>query len=114
MPAWRDWARRRHSTHLVLKAVVLASGATLVVAGAAMLVLPGPGVAAILLGLVVLGSEFAAADRLRARLQDSARAGWSRATGRRHPRPARRPDLHADARPTSRMPEDLGAASRNG
>ncbi|MBI1379031.1 MAG: hypothetical protein GC157_16355 [Frankiales bacterium] len=71
---------------MVLKAVVLLCGATLVVAGAAMLVLPGPGVAAVLLGLVVLGSEFAAADRLRARLQGAVRAGWSAAAGRRRRR----------------------------
>ena len=33
-------------------------GMTLLVAGAAMLVLPGPGIAVILLGLVVLSAEF--------------------------------------------------------
>ncbi len=59
----RDWARRRPTTHLALKVVVLAFGLTLVVAGAAMLVLPGPGWAAILLGLVVLASEYVWAER---------------------------------------------------
>jgi uncharacterized protein (TIGR02611 family) len=33
-------------------------GTTLLIAGAAMLVLPGPGIAVILLGLVVLSAEF--------------------------------------------------------
>jgi len=75
--AWRDWARRRRSTHLALKTAVALAGLGLVVAGAAMLVLPGPGWAAIFLGLVVLGSEFDAAARLRERLQEKVRAGWS-------------------------------------
>ncbi len=75
--AWRDWARRRRSTHLALKTAVALAGLGLVVAGAAMLVLPGPGWAAIFLGLVVLGSEFDAAARLRERLQAKVRAGWS-------------------------------------
>jgi uncharacterized protein (TIGR02611 family) len=38
-------------------------GMTLLVAGAAMLVLPGPGIAVILLGLVVLSAEFKWAQR---------------------------------------------------
>ena len=38
-------------------------GMTLLIAGAAMLVLPGPGIAVILLGLVVLSAEFQWAER---------------------------------------------------
>jgi uncharacterized protein (TIGR02611 family) len=41
-------------------------GMTLLVAGAAMLVLPGPGIAVILLGLVVLSAEFQWAQRVLA------------------------------------------------
>jgi uncharacterized protein (TIGR02611 family) len=41
-------------------------GMTLLVAGAAMLVLPGPGIAVILLGLVVLSAEFQWAKRVLA------------------------------------------------
>ena len=41
-------------------------GMALLVAGAAMLVLPGPGIAVILLGLVVLSAEFRWARRLLA------------------------------------------------
>jgi uncharacterized protein (TIGR02611 family) len=37
---------------------VFLAGMTLLIAGAAMLVLPGPGIAVILLGLVVLSAEF--------------------------------------------------------
>lgn len=64
----RDWARRRRGTHLALKAFVGLLGTLLVAAGLAMLVLPGPGWAAILLGLLVLASEFEAAERVRHRL----------------------------------------------
>lgn len=74
----RDWARRRHSTHLVLKALVALVGLGLVLAGVAMLVLPGPGWAAILLGLVVLASEFEPAERLRDRLAALLREGVGR------------------------------------
>jgi uncharacterized protein (TIGR02611 family) len=60
----RAWARRRRSTHVVWRAGVLLVGLGLVLAGVAMLVLPGPGWGAIILGLVVLASEYAWAHRL--------------------------------------------------
>lgn len=59
----RAWARRRRSTELVYRAVVLAIGAFLVGAGLVMLVLPGPGWAAVIFGLVVLASEYTWARR---------------------------------------------------
>jgi uncharacterized protein (TIGR02611 family) len=45
-------------------------GMTVLVAGAAMLVLPGPGIAVILLGLVVLSAEFKWAQRTLAWARD--------------------------------------------
>lgn len=60
----RAWARRRRSTHILWQAAVLILGFGLVAAGIAMLVLPGPGWAAIILGLVILASEYAWARRL--------------------------------------------------
>ena len=60
----RAWARRRRATHVLWQAGVLVVGFGLVVAGLAMLVLPGPGWAAIILGLVVLASEYVWARRL--------------------------------------------------
>lgn len=60
----RAWAKRRRSTHVMWQAGVLLVGFGLVLAGIAMLVLPGPGWAAIILGLVVLASEYAWARRL--------------------------------------------------
>jgi len=74
----RDWARRRRTTHLLLQAGVAVVGGALVVAGTAMLLLPGPGWAAILLGLVVLASEFDAAAKLRDALRDRLRVGAQR------------------------------------
>jgi uncharacterized protein (TIGR02611 family) len=47
-------------------------GMILVVAGAAMLVLPGPGIAVILLGLVVLSAEFQWAKRALAWMRERA------------------------------------------
>jgi len=46
------------------QAAVLVAGVLLVVAGLAMLVLPGPGLITILLGFVVLATEFAWAHHL--------------------------------------------------
>ncbi len=60
----RAWAQRRRSTHVMWQAGVLVLGFGLVLAGIAMLVLPGPGWAAIILGLIVLASEYAWARRL--------------------------------------------------
>ena len=67
-------------------------GMTLLVAGAAMLVLPGPGIAVILLGLVVLSAEFRWAQRVLAwardrftDLKDQAQARMPGAGDRRPP-----------------------------
>jgi uncharacterized protein (TIGR02611 family) len=49
---------------------VFVVGTALLVAGAAMLVLPGPGIAVILLGLVVLSAEFRWAKRALAWMRD--------------------------------------------
>jgi tellurite resistance protein TerC len=46
-------------------------GATVVLLGVAMLVLPGPGILTIVLGLMVLGVEFAFARRWLARLKST-------------------------------------------
>lgn len=49
----------------VRKPLVLMIGSAVVVAGIAMLVLPGPGWAAIFLGFAILATEFAFAERVR-------------------------------------------------
>jgi uncharacterized protein (TIGR02611 family) len=60
----RAWSHRGRTRRLLWQSVVLVLGASLVLAGLAMLVLPGPGWAAIILGLVVLASEYAWAHRV--------------------------------------------------
>jgi len=51
-----SWQRLPHPIRWVLVACV---GVSLIVAGVAMLVLPGPGIATIIAGLAVLATEFA-------------------------------------------------------
>jgi uncharacterized protein (TIGR02611 family) len=53
-------------TRAVRRGGVFLVGMALLVVGAAMLVLPGPGIAVILLGLVVLSAEFQWAKRVLA------------------------------------------------
>jgi uncharacterized protein (TIGR02611 family) len=50
---------------VIRKPLVLLVGAAIIVAGLAMLILPGPGWVAILLGFAVLATEFAFAVRVR-------------------------------------------------
>jgi uncharacterized protein (TIGR02611 family) len=68
------WARVEPLLQVLARAVrrggVFLVGMTLLVAGAAMLVLPGPGIAVILLGLVVLSAEFQWAQRALAWLRE--------------------------------------------
>lgn len=71
----RTWARRRRSTHLVLKGAVLVVGLALSGSGIAMLVLPGPGWAVLVLGLVVLATEFAWAEHALAPVRRVATRG---------------------------------------
>ncbi len=54
---------------IVRKFVVGAIGGTVVAAGFVMLITPGPGIVAILAGLGILGTEFAAARRILNRLR---------------------------------------------
>jgi uncharacterized protein (TIGR02611 family) len=78
-------------------------GMTLLIAGAAMLVLPGPGIAVILLGLVVLSAEFQWAQRVlawvRERFTDLREQAQARMPGNRQPPggppPRDRPDQAA-------------------
>jgi uncharacterized protein (TIGR02611 family) len=49
----------------IRKPLVCMIGSAVIIAGLAMLVLPGPGWAAIFLGFAILATEFAAAKRVR-------------------------------------------------
>lgn len=73
------WARRRPITHIFWRVTILLIGLGILIAGFAMLVLPGPGWAAIFLGLIILGSEFAWAHKLSLPLKKAFEWGIERA-----------------------------------
>lgn len=66
-------------SRLVRQAAVVVAGFGLIIAGAILLVLPGPGIVLILLGLGILGREFRWARRLLVGLRLTAQRGlaWS-------------------------------------
>ncbi|TDD32814.1 hypothetical protein E1287_21490 [Actinomadura sp. KC06] len=69
-------AGRRGPFRLVRKVAVGIAGAAMILAGVVMLVLPGPGIVAILAGLGLLGTEFPTARRISRRLNGHARTAW--------------------------------------
>ncbi|MGB8020924.1 MAG: PGPGW domain-containing protein [Candidatus Nanopelagicales bacterium] len=71
--AFRERIRSRRSLDTAWRTGVFALGATLLVAGAVMMLIPGPGWATLILGLVVLGSEFTWATRALNPVKDAAR-----------------------------------------
>ncbi len=64
------------------KIVILVVGVTLLAAGVAMMILPGPATVVIPLGLAVLGTEFVWARRLLKYILDEAQAAVHHLTGR--------------------------------
>ena len=72
-PEWLERLRlkiaRNKALELVYRLVVLAIGSVILLAGVAMLVFPGPGWAAIVLGLLILATEFRWAENLLEPLQ---------------------------------------------
>jgi uncharacterized protein (TIGR02611 family) len=72
-PEWLERLRlkiaRNKALELVYRLVVLAIGSIILLAGVAMLVFPGPGWAAIVLGLLILATEFRWAEILLEPLQ---------------------------------------------
>lgn len=71
--AMRERIRSRRSLDTAWRMMVFALGNTLVLAGLIMFVIPGPGFATVILGLVVLGSEFTWATRVLDPVKDAAR-----------------------------------------
>lgn len=67
------WRRLPHPLRWITTALI---GGTLILAGVAMLVLPGPGLVSIALGLMVLGTEFVWARVLLQRMEAGGRRGW--------------------------------------
>ncbi len=62
--AFRERIRSRRSLDTAWRIMVFAVGCTLVIAGVIMFLIPGPGWATLILGLVVLASEFTWANRV--------------------------------------------------
>lgn len=62
----------------VRKPLILIAGITVILAGVVMLVFPGPGIAAIFLGLALLATEFAIAARIRDWSVDRVKQGYNR------------------------------------
>ncbi|GAB3979237.1 hypothetical protein GCM10029978_074080 [Actinoallomurus acanthiterrae] len=63
LKAWRERIRERRLLNNVWRLAVFTVGVSVLVAGVAMLVLPGPGWAAIFVGFAILATEFAWAQR---------------------------------------------------
>lgn len=96
-PVPRRWARfglrgpaiiLRFFTRNARRLGVLLAGGTVLAAGVAMLVLPGPGVIVVLLGLVILATEFAWAERTLDRVQRQAGRALDAVNARRRGRHA--------------------------
>ena len=68
----RQAARAHAAIDAAWRSIVFVIGLTLIILGAAMLVLPGPGWPVVWLALAVLGSEFAWARRLLKPLESTA------------------------------------------
>lgn len=71
--AFRERIRSRRALDTVWRVMVFTIGITFVVAGLIMFVIPGPGFATVILGLVILGSEFTWATRALNPMKDAAR-----------------------------------------
>jgi uncharacterized protein (TIGR02611 family) len=69
----RERIRKRRALDTVWRVLVFTLGLTLVSAGLVMFVIPGPGFGALILGLVVLASEFTWATRVLDPVKEAAR-----------------------------------------
>ena len=85
----------RLTTH-ARKALTISIGIVLLVVGVALLILPGPGLPLIIVGLTLLSAHFVWARKLRVRLVDLGKQGlsWAKRAGSAvgfRPRTAERP-----------------------
>ena len=80
-----------HTGRFARRVLITIAGVIVILAGIAMLVLPGPGLLTIVLGLMILGSEFEFARRWVERIKFRMRQGVDYARsrlGRKNPPPA--------------------------
>jgi uncharacterized protein (TIGR02611 family) len=83
---WREQIARYRALHITWQITVLTVGTAIICAGLAMLILPGPGWAAIFIGLAVLSTEFIWAERLLTWAKRQARRATKRALDPAHRR----------------------------
>jgi len=83
----RAWLRRTINYKWARRIVVAVIGTTVLVIGVAMVVLPGPAIIVIPLGLGILGLEFAWARFWLRRLRETATNVVNRVRGRRNAEP---------------------------
>jgi uncharacterized protein (TIGR02611 family) len=74
--AWRERIRRRRATRIAWKVVTGLVGTAVTVIGLIMVPFPGPGWLVVIVGLIILASEFAWAQRLLHLVRDRVRA-WT-------------------------------------
>lgn len=68
-----NWKRLPHPVRWIGVAIV---GGSLIISGIVMLVLPGPGIAFIILGLAVLATEFVWAEVLMHKVKKGSKKAW--------------------------------------
>jgi hypothetical protein len=78
-----DGRRPRRAVRYAKRTAVATAGGTLLAGGAAMLVLPGPGLLVIAAGLAVLATEFAWAERRLEQVREQARSAANKVPRRR-------------------------------
>lgn len=66
----RESTERAAKAHVLVRLVRMTAGAIVCLAGIAMLVLPGPGLAVVAVGLAILARDVAWADRLLGHVRD--------------------------------------------
>jgi uncharacterized protein (TIGR02611 family) len=76
---WRERVRRNALLNNAWRITVFTVGMAVLLAGVAMLVLPGPGWAAIFVGFAILATEFAWAQAALARAKETANRAKERA-----------------------------------
>ena len=82
LAARAPWRRLPHPLRWLTVAII---GGTFVVVGIALLVLPGPGIAFILIGLAILATEFVWAEALLHRVKNGTHRVWHAAKSRVRP-----------------------------
>ena len=74
LAARAPWRRLPHPLRWLTVAII---GGTFVLVGIALLVLPGPGIAFIILGLAILATEFVWAEALLHRVKNGSQKAWN-------------------------------------